>query len=446
MKTEFDKEMDSLLRRSLTGTARGDGAVRTEAEESTAHLDADELSAYAENALPASTRARYTAHLADCQRCRKIVTNISLASNVAGALAQEEPASATIKTASDTSWRTRLAALFAPRSLGYAMPLLAVCIIAVVAFIAIRGRRSDTLTARRDSSEANRQVAVNSNVESTPATTTDTANNANVTANNEQHAPSTGAHGVEDNKTAPTSAGVVGGATGSIASNEEAKSDKPKEVAQAPPVVMSPATPAPATTPSDNRFTASDAARQPPPTATGPAGGARASNTSGQVAGSANTQTTESTKSAEAEADEVARSGRTSKDKSAANRSQAEMRPDGATTARDSLTLSAPKTDARRARASNAKRERTEEPSEAPSNAESSASSETRNAAGHKFRRQGSAWIDVNYSSRMSMVNVRRGTEQFRSVIADLPELERIANQLSGEVVAVIGGRAYRIH
>ena len=62
MKEETKNEMDLLLRR----LGRRDDAGVPEAD----HLDADELSAYAENALPVAARARYTAHLAEWSRCR----------------------------------------------------------------------------------------------------------------------------------------------------------------------------------------------------------------------------------------------------------------------------------------------------------------------------------------------------------------------------------------
>jgi hypothetical protein len=73
------------------------------------------------------------------------------------------------------------------------------------------------------------------------------------------------------------------------------------------------------------------------------------------------------------------------------------------------------------------------------------AAGETRVAAGHRFRRAGNAWVDVNYRPSMSMTGVRRGTEAFRALVADFPELGRIAEQLSGEVITVIRGGAYRI-
>jgi hypothetical protein len=70
---------------------------------------------------------------------------------------------------------------------------------------------------------------------------------------------------------------------------------------------------------------------------------------------------------------------------------------------------------------------------------------ETRAAAGHRFRREGSAWVDVNYRPSMASTGVRRGSEAFRALVADIPVIGRVAGQLGGEVVVVVGGRAYRI-
>src|SRR5918997_2686476 len=79
MKQEFDKQFDSLLR----GT-RGAGEVRRAG--AAEHLSPDELSAYAENALPPPARALYTAHIADCADCRRVVTGIALASGAEAAV------------------------------------------------------------------------------------------------------------------------------------------------------------------------------------------------------------------------------------------------------------------------------------------------------------------------------------------------------------------------
>lgn len=69
MEIGFDKEIDAILRK-----ARGAEVVTSPGT----HLDADEISAFAENALPDAVRQNYTAHLADCTRCRKFLSNVIL--------------------------------------------------------------------------------------------------------------------------------------------------------------------------------------------------------------------------------------------------------------------------------------------------------------------------------------------------------------------------------
>ena len=71
MELNFDKEMDALLRQA----ARSGEVVSTNAQ---SHLDADEISAFAENALPEKTRGVYIKHFADCNRCRTILSNTIL--------------------------------------------------------------------------------------------------------------------------------------------------------------------------------------------------------------------------------------------------------------------------------------------------------------------------------------------------------------------------------
>ncbi len=75
MKQETNNEIDLLLRRlsRRQEVPVSDADLRIDSD----HLDADELSAYAENALPAAARARYTEHVADCSKCREIVVQLS---------------------------------------------------------------------------------------------------------------------------------------------------------------------------------------------------------------------------------------------------------------------------------------------------------------------------------------------------------------------------------
>lgn len=74
-----------------------------------------------------------------------------------------------------------------------------------------------------------------------------------------------------------------------------------------------------------------------------------------------------------------------------------------------------------------------------------SSSAETRTVAGREFRKQGNVWIDAAYNSYQSTTIVTRGTEQYRALIADEPEIHTIAENLKGEFVVVWKGRAYRV-
>ena len=72
MELDFDKEIDALLRQ----TARSEQFATVNGSNAPVHIDADAISAFAENALPEKTRALYMTHLADCDRCRKILSNV----------------------------------------------------------------------------------------------------------------------------------------------------------------------------------------------------------------------------------------------------------------------------------------------------------------------------------------------------------------------------------
>ena len=81
MEVDFDKEIDALLR-----NAPNAGGSEAGLRSGTAHLFPDEIAAFAENALPDKARTLYIQHFAECERCRKIL------SNVISIQADEEPA------------------------------------------------------------------------------------------------------------------------------------------------------------------------------------------------------------------------------------------------------------------------------------------------------------------------------------------------------------------
>ena len=113
MELNFDKEIDTLLRQ----TARGGETVSTDQQ---THLDADAISAFAENALPEKTRQFYMVHLADCDRCRKILGQTILLNSEAEAVAVS-PVVEKDAIGAGMPWYRRI---FALPNLAYAMGAL----------------------------------------------------------------------------------------------------------------------------------------------------------------------------------------------------------------------------------------------------------------------------------------------------------------------------------
>src|SRR5713226_7604359 len=137
MKPE-DSQIDVLLKRygghAKSGVAAG-------------HLDADELNAFAERSAPAATRSRYVSHLAECDDCRKLATQLSIA---AGATANA--GAGAIETASGSLWQ-KLTSFFAPPMLRYAA-FAAVLVVAVgVTLLALRHQGESRLVAQNDQSQ-----------------------------------------------------------------------------------------------------------------------------------------------------------------------------------------------------------------------------------------------------------------------------------------------------
>jgi hypothetical protein len=125
--TSNDKQIDVLMRRYAKA------APRTSVS---GHLDADELSAFAEGALPPATRASYVSHLADCDDCRKQASALAISS---GAVVRTEESPATV--VEGRSFWQLLAGLFALPVLRYAAFAAVLLIVAGVAFVALRQSR-----------------------------------------------------------------------------------------------------------------------------------------------------------------------------------------------------------------------------------------------------------------------------------------------------------------
>ena len=110
-----DKDMDVLIGRYAKGAAKS-----TPVE----HPDADELNAFAEGALPPPARQRYLSHFADCDDCRKLVSQLAVTTGAG--VEVRIPASEPVAE----PWWRKLGAVFALPTLRYAA--FAVVLLAVV--------------------------------------------------------------------------------------------------------------------------------------------------------------------------------------------------------------------------------------------------------------------------------------------------------------------------
>lgn len=441
MKAELDKEIDALLRRNARAAAgrvaRGDGG------QAAAHLDADELSAFAENALPAAARVGAVAHLADCDECRKQVVTLSLAADAAGELERRAAAAvpASVETGGAASARGWLASLFSPRVLRYVAPALALCIVAAVALLVLRTRRESgsqvamQKEAGRDAARPNAPASsgvadigtANANVAAEPT--------AEVAADPEEQRPA----GQTAEHDGPRPVAPVNEAPDG--STEEQPRDAPSQTAPMSEAAGVAAAPPPPPRPvaTEAASGGAPAAAQPPAEVAREESKTKKEDRRQGEDEAAQADTTQAEKRADQnyvgdnqQAPDDSRRNKPARPATGSTRAPA-SRPDPSEPLRRNRSLGGPAAG------------RSAEAGGRGASEREDSGAETREAAGHRFRRQGRAWVDVNYRGSMPMTGVRRGTEAFRALVADIPELGRVASQIGGEVITVVRGRAYRI-
>jgi hypothetical protein len=423
MRQETNKEIDLLLRR----LSRRDGEVALDAETQIdeRHLDADELSTYAQNALPAAARARYTAHLAECSTCRRVATELSLALGVTTAAAPVE----TVTPASGL--KAFLASLFSPMVLRYAVPALGVIVVMVVGFVVLRQRQyGEQLVAQLDGRSAQAPVATAPGAAPAPAAEP---------PQDKQEKQRGDASGVSGASGALDTGGPSG--PGETAAEKPAKTAAPEGATDSVAVTAAPAptitsrndapsgevrpvvaSPTPAATPKSVALFQSEEAKKEAESRkdTGVKKETDAKRPAAATAQSADVNAAKEKQQANEPPRETVRAaGRIAKDGVDQDKGQA-----------------APSSGAGVGAASANTRRR------AP---DSRDEAETRTVAGRKFRKDRGIWTDTAYDSPTRTVNMARGSEQFRALVADEPAIGTIAEQLDGEVIVVWKGRAYRI-
>ncbi len=393
MKASDKNEIDLLLRALGRGAADARVSSPQSKLEVGGHLDADELNCYAEGVASEAERARYNKHLANCDSCRRIVVGLVPA---AGPARLHE----VIQQKSGWNWTEKIAALFAPSVLRYAVPALALTTIIAIAIVALR-RQQQTDFVAQNQTQTSSAVSDRREVQ-----TAETNNGPQAMASPDQ--PTQPLAVAKDKKVsqtersdAPQEPAVAqdSGASTERQTHGFVQPGKSADIAEAKPTFA----PEPYS-----------AAPPPPP----------------RPASSDLDKLMEARKE---EADEAL---------------QKRRREDSKSQPRDENEV---------ARTASAKggpsRSRAQEIGGLSSVRSGSANKderpaanvvETRRVSGRLFHRQGSAWVDGDYASGRKTVNVSRGSEQFRALTADEPALRAIAEQLGGEVIVIWKGNAYR--
>ena len=362
------------------------------------HLDADELNSYAENVLPEAARARYTEHLADCAGCRELVVQLSAS---AGVIAAADQAA---KVPAPSGWRNFLANLFSPMVLRYAVPALGLIVVAAIGFVLMN--RNSGFVARNSPVPSLADAPKN---EASPSDSVGFLDSAPPQPDADARSDIASKRSPQKDVAAPIVA--VPNAPPGVSVSAEVK----KQASDPPPA---------------EQTAAAAPARQPEP------------KPEPQPTPTADFQVTVQTRKQEVQrqANEPAKI-MGEKEKSADQGKAEERKADdsAAATSKSAARREAPSPGSR-ARgagvqsAGNMQIDGVDNKDEA-----------TRAVAGRRFRRERDIWIDTAYNSGTSTVNVRRGSEQYRALVADEPLIKTIADQLGGEIIVVWKGRAYRI-
>ncbi|HKV35137.1 MAG TPA: hypothetical protein VJP89_12460 [Pyrinomonadaceae bacterium] len=412
MRQETNNEIDLLLRRM---SRQDGGSVRESTEQHLGqHLDGDELSSYAQNALPAAARARYTEHLADCSTCRKLVTELSLS------LGSTAAAAAPVETISEPSALKKfLASLFSPMVMRYAVPALGLIVVAAIGFVILRDRSQNGFVAQLDTKQ--NQAAPITATPETPASAS--SPNMAFDDSGQKQSGQTAPPVTNPKETAPPG-GILAGDT-----------------------AAGPA-PAPAPTPASERAEAAAPASQPSVAAAEPPSAKTGFLADGEEKKkNEEKKKTEDQKKTDVAKKESAPATVQSTDTSVAtakanepardeNRAPkpADQRVDESK--RESLPVQGRTTTLGGvANVARARKQAEKDKDDA----------ETRTVSGRRFRKERGIWTDTAYDSSTRTVDMGRGSEQFRALVADEPEIKKIAEQLDGEVIVVWKGRAYRI-
>ncbi len=396
MEFEFDKEMDALLRQAARGEIVSANQKSEIENPKLPHLDADEISLFAENALPEQVKTRFVEHFADCGRCRKILSNvISLDAETVKKTVQ---ASETAKISNVAPWYRRL---FAVPNLAYALGALLLVFGGIIAYTILRSANDSQ----------NTEVA---QVESTEKMQAPNAGDNTQIIESNTAAMSNGGSMLSNSSTSMQSNSSISNAVSKM-SNTSVVSPKPTANSTANGASVS----NPAVTLNKQRGKESETVKN------------EARNTADSTAAANDNK-----------AASEASGANFAEQKNQAAASEKKMR--AATDDKDAIQSDAPKPESNAAarsalvelplngrNANDLKNDRDKK----------AASGERRQIGGKTFRRENGVWYDASYNGQAT-TNVGRGSEDFKKLDAGL---RSIAGNLSGAIVVVYQGKAYRI-
>ena len=391
MELEFDKEIDALMRK---------GGVAVGGLPAGGHLDADEIAAFAENAMPERARALYMGHIADCDRCRGILSNL-IAFN---AEAEPEKAAAAVPVsvplAAETPWYRKL---FLFPNLAYVMGGLVLVMGGLIGLSVFQGSLGggSATVSQMDESEAVRGPMAPTEP-GFSANANRSANAANMMANAATTANSNAAMA-----SAPTGSTNAGS---SSAANTAAQ-NKGIDAASAP-------------APSSADLAMADAAKPMQPTAAPPP----------PAMMEAAPKDAEMAKEDDAKARSVANANEKKKVSARTAEKREELTIDGR------QAQNVPRTQAGGVAKSTPGPTRDMQQN-FPNRADNTYELKSQRVGGKDFQFRNGAWYDTDYKGQPT-INVRRGTDEFRKLDSGI---RTVAERLSGVVVVVSGAKAYRI-
>ena len=387
MELEFDKEIDAILRK-----ARAPAGAAVSAGTS-AHLDADAVVAFAENALPVKARQFYTEHFADCDRCRKLLSQAILTNSEAMATTASTVSAPAVKAV--TSWYDKF---FRTPNLALAMGALVLAFSCVLGYLALQNRNSSNnadvaLVTEPEQSKGGSAYTGESSanaVNSNAAAANSIANTSNIATTNAPSMPSLAMSNMASNSAANAMGRADSTASGGQPEREKSFATDGVTIDAAKPAS------APPPKPVDQPLTDRDERK---------AGDDKAKDDKMKE-----------------EINDLALSKQSTESRMA----------------REAVPPSAKKTGTYRA---SGPRQNQNAQNEMPGQNASGMLSAGKTVGGKTFENRNGAWYDLAYHGHAT-IDVRRGTDAYKKLDGGL---RKIADSIGGTVVVVWKSKAYRI-